>query len=160
MRTLLLILLLVPMMSFGQLKPHKEFFEGTLIEEGFYNENNLKEGVWRRYSESERHRGALREVSTYVNGKLNGPYIEYRGNGIKEREVNYKNDRYNGIYKSYYKNGNLMIEKNYKESKLVGPFKVYSKSGNVKCEGFADENKGSFDICEPDEEKKIDPHLR
>ena len=76
------------------------------------------------------------------------------------KETNYKNDRYNGVYKSYYKNGNLMIEKNYKDSKLFGPFKVYSINGDVKCEGFADENKGDFDICEPDEEKKIDPHLR
>jgi antitoxin component YwqK of YwqJK toxin-antitoxin module len=82
-------------------------------------------------------------LTTYENGKLNGPKISYYKTGKISGKTNYKNGELHGLQKSYHENGNLQNESNFHEGNQIGTEKSYFPSGNLESVIENDE-KGNF----------------
>ncbi|MDA9358701.1 hypothetical protein N9R23_04750 [Saprospiraceae bacterium] len=126
--------------------------EGGILEEGFAKDES-KEGTWLKY-DKERN---LIGITSYMDGKINGPSIEMNNRGQITRkqyflddvphgiygdykfgratkEVNYKNGVMDGMYKEFYNNGKLQRSINYKNGVMDGPMKYYNEEGGVTLE--------------------------
>lgn len=127
---------------------------GKLLEEGITDAKGLKNGTWVIY---QGEGGYPAKIESYVNGKYNGPYVEFDGfgqislrasyknnqlhgkvtkfmNGNLAQESNYKNGVLDGVYKEYNRSGGIQKEINYKDGKLDGPFRYYDENGKVNLE--------------------------
>ena len=127
---------------------------GNILEEGITDSKGLKNGTWVTY---QGEGGYPAKIASYVNGKYNGPYVEFDGfgqillracyknnqlhgnvakftNGNLVQESNYKNGVLDGVYKEYSRSGGIQKEINYKEGKLDGPFRYYDENGKINLE--------------------------
>lgn len=127
---------------------------GNILEEGITNAKGLKNGTWVIY---QGEGGYPAKIASYVNGKYNGPYVEFDGfgqislrasyknnqlhgnvakftNGNLVQESTYKNGILDGVYKEYSRSGGIQKEINYKEGKLDGPFRYYDENGKINLE--------------------------
>ena len=126
--------------------------EGGIFEEGFAKDES-KEGTWLKYDKE----GNLIGITSYMDGKINGPSIEMnnRGQIIKKqyflegvphgiygdykfgratKEVNYNNGMMDGIYQEFYNNGKLQRSITYTNGEMDGPMKYYNEEGEVTLE--------------------------
>ena len=101
------------------------------IEKG-YTLGGKKDGTWLTYYTAD-HAGKIKTIASYVDGMLNGPYLELSNRGQIDKEVNYENNMYNGRYVEY-KFGRIIKEANYRDNKLDGTSKDYYQNGNVQKE--------------------------
>ncbi len=83
---------------------------------GYRDENLLKQGEHISYHKN----GKIHKIRFYVDGKLNGKFLDYFPNGMLEIEGNMENHLLNGILKIYSKNGNLNSQSNYENGKKHG----------------------------------------
>ena len=109
---------------------------------------------------------AVKEISNYVLGKLDGPQLFLRPNGDTIAFENYKviskkdltESILHGVQKLYYSNGKLESEVNYNLGQLDGIYKKYNKEGilindrnfkngkeNGKCISYFDDGKKMFE---------------
>ena len=95
MKKLILILLFIPFVAFGQ--------------------DDIKQGLVIDYYES----GAVKSKGNYVDGKLQGNYIPYYENGELQSKVNYVDGIEQGEVIEYYENGEIKEIKNYKDGELI-----------------------------------------
>ena len=126
---------------------------GRLLEEGFVK-NGVKEGVWLTYDPE---RG-IKTLTTYIDGKLNGTYLEfdrqlsmvantnYLNNqfhgavtkykfGRPIEIFNYKNGQLDGFYRSYFENtGKIQVEAAYKNGKQDGIMRYYNTNEELIME--------------------------
>lgn len=125
---------------------------GSILEEG-YERNGLKEGTWLKYDKESNLIG----ITSYMDGKINGPAIEMnnRGQITKKqyfmedvphgiygeykfgraiKEVNYVNGQMDGLYQEFYNDGKLQRSITYTEGVMNGPMKYYNKEGEVTLE--------------------------
>jgi antitoxin component YwqK of YwqJK toxin-antitoxin module len=128
---------------------------GGMLAEGMIK-NGVQEGIWITYFEEEEG-NRIKTISNFVNGKMNGPYIEMNNRSQIEKRVNYLNDQVHGLYaeykfgrplkeynynngilegvsKEYNDRGKLIKETAYKNGKLNGIIKQYDEDGNVILE--------------------------
>lgn len=108
----------------------KQADTGQLLEEGFIV-NGKRNGTWITY-----HLGktVVKSTISYVNGQLNGPYIEYNDRGQIESLVTYKNGVYDGLFAKY-KFSRPLQEATYKNNKLDGMRKIfYENNGKIQSE--------------------------
>jgi antitoxin component YwqK of YwqJK toxin-antitoxin module len=70
-----------------------------------------------------------------VNGKKNGFFRTYYGNGKPAMEGNIVNNLNEGTWKYYYDNGQIESEGNFKNDTVDGNWKWYYLTGAVKEEG-------------------------
>lgn len=126
--------------------------EGGILEEGFAKDES-KEGTWLKYDKE----GNLIGITSYMDGKINGPSIEMNNRGQitrkqyflddvphgiygdykfgrAKKEVNYKNGVMDGVYKEFYNNGKLQRSINYTNGVMDGPMKYYNEEGEVTLE--------------------------
>tara|TARA_Y100000766_G_C18858673_1_gene582115 strand:- start:931 stop:1440 length:510 start_codon:yes stop_codon:yes gene_type:complete len=92
MKKLYIILFILPLIGFGQIK--KE-------------EGPNRNGEYKRWCEN----GQLSEVAFYIDGKVNGEFREYWCNGNIAFEGTYVNDNPVGVQRSWYEDGNLEMER-------------------------------------------------
>ena len=92
MKKLLLLLLCVPLIGFGQTEYEKIYYEN----------------------------GQLKLEVNYKDGKEEGLWKGYYDNSQLRMEGNYKDGKQEGLWKGYYDNGQLRSEGNYKDGKLDG----------------------------------------
>ena len=59
-----------------------------------------------------------------------GPYVEYYGNGQKNREAHYTNGRQEGVSNTWYENGQKYHEEHWQNGKKDGLFVEWDKNGN------------------------------
>lgn len=112
--------------------------------EGKYT-NNLREGIWKFYSES----GKLKSQITYQNNLKNGPAKVYYNNGNIAEEGIWKRNKWVGEYKSYHENGQLSYDWNYNEKgERSGVQKYYYPNGKIKIQGNWKEGKEAGVISE------------
>lgn len=125
---------------------------GGLLEEGF-ERNGAKEGTWLKYDKE----GNLIGITSFMNGKLNGPSIvmNNRGQIIKKqyfvndvpnglygeykfgralKEVNYIEGQMDGLYQEFYNDGKLQRSITYANGVMNGPMKYYNEDGEVTLE--------------------------
>lgn len=94
--------------------------------------DGLKDGKWETYKN-----GSLIITSYFIEGKKNGPYIEYHDNGIISTEGSFIDDKRDGKWISYYINGSLKYDRNYKDDRLDGYFIEYYWNGNISRKGYS-----------------------
>lgn len=73
--------------------------------------------------------GSVMSTGTYVNGKLNGKYVEFYENNKPKREAFYINGELEGKYVEYYENGKVNIIDHYKGGKRNGSYEKYYDNG-------------------------------
>ena len=98
--------------------------EGTLL-------NGKKNGTWTTYHPDN---GRVATITSYINGKKNGVYLEFTNRGQIELRANYKDDIFNGSYASYKFGTRPVKEINYKMGKIDGFYKEYHNNGKLQKE--------------------------
>jgi antitoxin component YwqK of YwqJK toxin-antitoxin module len=127
---------------------------GKIIEEG-YIQNGVKQGAWTTYTTD----SYLPEtVTSYVDGVLNGPYLEFDPQGRVTLMANYRANQYHGPFAKYrigrpeqtavyvdgkldgvfaefdFRNGKIKQEVHYKMGVQHGPLRYYNEAGEVTLE--------------------------
>ena len=128
--------------------------QGRVVEQGFVL-NGLKHGTWTTYNIDSK---APQTIISYIEGALNGPYIEmddlgrfalianYKANvldgpygkykiGRPEVIANYVNGQLDGPMAEYdYRKNKIKQEVNYKMGKKHGPMRYYNEEGKITLE--------------------------
>ena len=73
----------------------------------------------------------ISDLVQFKYGNVNGPWIHYKRNGVKVREINYKNGNVDGLWTTWYENGQKRSEHNYKDGKKWTA--VHWKPNGEKC---------------------------
>jgi antitoxin component YwqK of YwqJK toxin-antitoxin module len=75
--------------------------------------------------------GEIELSSNYLNGKLHGPYIKYKG-FHKSEEGHYSNGQLDGLYKKYYDRIEIVQQEvSYKNGKKDGEHLFYDQQGVI-----------------------------
>ena len=90
----------------------------------------------------------------YMNGKLDGAWTQWYGNGQKSYEGSYKDDKRDGLETSWYENGQKKSERNYKDGKEDGLSTSWYENGQKQGElNFKDGNLVTVNTRKPNGEK-------
>lgn len=127
---------------------------GNVTEAG-YLLNGLKQGTWTNYGNES---AAPEKIVSYIDGALNGPYIEMDQQGRYALLANYKNNILHGPWVKYrigrpeqtanyidgqldgtlaefdFRNGKIKQEVNYKMGVQHGPLRYFNEEGKVTLE--------------------------
>ncbi|TXF87867.1 hypothetical protein FUA23_17050 [Neolewinella aurantiaca] len=128
--------------------------QGRVIEQGFILNGN-KHGTWTTYTIDSK---APKTIMSYIEGALNGPYIEmddmgrfalianYKANvldgpygkykiGRPELIANYVDGQLDGVMAEYdYRSNKIKQEVNYKMGKKHGPMRYFNEEGKITLE--------------------------
>ena len=166
----LLLLLIIPFLSFGQNKkdywengqlyidenynngllhgPYKQYYEnGQLEKEGSYKDG-YREGLWQEYWENGQQAGS----GNYINGEYDGQWFHaWRTQGTdlskgqKYISGNYRNGVKSGTWRGYYENRNLWYNIFYADG---DPFiEEVNETGYDEEEGCFDESGKRIKCC-------------
>ena len=127
---------------------------GGIAETGFIL-NGLKQGTWTSYGDNQAY---PEKIVSYIDGALNGPYIEMDQQGRVALVANYTANVLDGPYAKYrigrpeqtvtyvdglmdgplvdydFRNGKIKKEVTYKMGVLHGPFRYFNDAGEVMQE--------------------------
>lgn len=140
---------------------HKHFYTNNgkvIIEEGLV-ENNLEQGLWKRYwntdgnlkktinfKDGKSHgetvnywkNGNTKDISNWDMGKQIGKTVFYYENGKIEEENHKKDGEFHGSMIKYFKNTNIESERKYWKGELIDTCKTYYESGQLRLLQFFD----------------------
>ncbi len=103
---------------------------GDIIESGFVL-NGLKQGTWTTYNQDSK---APEKIMSYIDGALNGPYIEMDNQGRFALLANYKGNVLHGHYGKY-RIGRPELTANYVDGQLDGVMAEYDyRTNKIKQE--------------------------
>lgn len=100
---------------------------GNPLQEGMLSDG-LQDGTWITYHTGEVNKIAT--ISNFVDGVLNGPYLEFNARGQIEKKSNFINNQIHGLY-SEFKFGRPLKDYMYKDGTLDGISKEYSDRGDL-----------------------------
>ena len=112
---------------------------GNIIEEGMITDG-IQNGTWITYFPEESNK--MKTVINYVNGAMNGPYLEFNDRGQIEKKQSFTNNKIHGLYAEY-KFGRPLKEYMYHDGMLDGYSREYSDRGNLRKEALY--KKGKLD---------------
>ena len=98
---------------------------GILVEAGFVKDG-LRHGTWTTY---EGDRKTPTKIMSYVDGALNGPYLEFDQSGRPELVTNYRANELHGHYGKY-RLGRPELETNYVRGQIDGVLAEYDYRTN------------------------------
>ncbi|MDC6458143.1 toxin-antitoxin system YwqK family antitoxin [Alphaproteobacteria bacterium] len=75
------------------------------------------------------------------NGKAQGSWVIYFGDGQLKRKVNFKDGNLHGSYVSYHDNGQLFLKGNYENGKQEGYWERYYPNGQSSDKGVFKNSK-------------------
>jgi antitoxin component YwqK of YwqJK toxin-antitoxin module len=135
MKKLLLILLITPLLSFGQTKVELEYWDnGSVLSQVHYLDGK-RDGSCRYYYKN----GTLMNEGFYKKGKMIGLWMSYYENGQLKNRGTYKYIE-SGVYSIkdgnwgyYYDNGQLQSESIIIDG--IEDLKFYDKGGNLLPKG-------------------------
>ena len=164
MKKLLLILLCLPFIGFGQTDFHKEYYEnGQLKAEGeiVYSSSD---GLWKYYYEN----GQLKAEGNWSLGKRDGLWKLWYENGQLKLVSNWiynGNEYLHGFYKAYNMDGQVTSDGNYKFNEENGWWKIYNENGQLIQEGIYESGHKTgwwkyYIDGKIDSEKKFEPNNR
>ncbi len=96
--------------------------------------------------------GQKKSEEKWVNGKEHGPWMWWRENGQKEAEENWVNGKQHGFTTHWHENGQKEFEGNFVNGKNEGPVTWWYENGQKEFEGnFVNgkEKRGSKCLCSP-----------
>jgi antitoxin component YwqK of YwqJK toxin-antitoxin module len=150
---------------------------GQIVEDGFMS-GGKQTGTWSTYFKDN---GKLESVTSYLNGKKNGPSfkLDSRGrlikvenylmgelnglnaeykNGASLRELMYANGKLDGLSKEYTDRGKLFRTIEFKEGEIHGAYKYFDDQGNLTMEyQYKNGKKVAGGIVEPSEKDETSP---
>jgi len=115
----------------GKVANSKIFRKGILVGEGIYDEEGIKQGLWKEYYET----GELRSEGKYENGVKVGEWKYYYRNGKLDQKGKYVKGKPEGEWKWFHENGNPWREEVYSKGKEDGPAVEYNDTGLVVAKG-------------------------
>lgn len=135
-----ILLLIVPFISFGQMKNYKDDlgrkqgvhigYSGSLMFERTYLNDTLN-GCFREYSSD----GRTLTIGYYKYGLKDSIWLEfYSENTVKKKEV-FKNGKKQGDFIDYYENGSISYLATFDNDTIVGDVINYFPNGNIKSKG-------------------------
>lgn len=98
---------------------------GRLSSTGFFNEKGERQNTWTWFHEN----GAIKEIATYKDGKLNGENRLFYDDGSPYVLTTLLDDEFEGEYKYYLETGGLKQKKFYSNGKLDGRYLAYFDVG-------------------------------
>ena len=104
----------------------KNAVDGKILEEGFIQDSK-RQGTWTVYRPGS---DFPKTQASYVNGTLNGPYIEFDQENKILLLANYRNNLLEGKWFRY-QFGKLAFSAEYREGKLHGAYREYRGEGEV-----------------------------
>ena len=131
MKKLLLILFIIPIISFGQTETKIEYWDNGKVLSQIHYLDGKRDGSCRYYYKN----GTLMNEGFYENGKMTGIWMSYHENGQIESHGTYKYtesgvySRKDGIWKYYYDNGQLQRESIIKDG--IEELKFYDRDGKL-----------------------------
>jgi len=134
MKKLLLILLCVPLIGFGQERYHMD----EVITPGKCPYDTItylkKDMSLVNGTVFYDNQGYLAIEYNYKDGKKHGPRRIWSKNGQLEIEYNYKEGKRHGLWRVWFENGQLEIETNYKDNRIIYE-KCWDEQGiKIECE--------------------------
>ena len=103
---------------------------GTLLESGELYQGKLS-GTWLKYHKDNQY---IETLSTFVDGKRSGIYMEFNELGRIKRQAHYLNDQLHGQEIVYSRNTRKEKEAHYKNGKLDGKYKEFDLKENLTKE--------------------------
>jgi antitoxin component YwqK of YwqJK toxin-antitoxin module len=135
MKKLLLILLYLPMIGFGQEVKRAYYNSGAILSEVHYNIEGKRDGTTKYFYDW--GAWAIKTEANYKNGKMEGEFTSYTKYGRIKEEGFYKyteegvcSER-TGIWKRYYDSGELNSEITYDENGKSVKYISYEKDGTI-----------------------------
>ena len=131
MKKLLLILFIIPIISFGQPETKIEYWDNGKVLSQINYLDGKRDGSCRHWYKN----GTLMNEGFYENGKMTGIWMSYHENGQIENHATYKYtesgvySRKDGIWKYYYDNGQLQTESIIKDG--IEELKFYDRDGKL-----------------------------
>jgi antitoxin component YwqK of YwqJK toxin-antitoxin module len=102
-----------------------------------FNSEGLQHCFFKTYHSS----GGLATDYNYVNGKVNGPFLEWFDSGELSITGNYKNDKPEGDVIEYYRNGQIKAKTTYVDGLDDGEYIAYYENGNLTYKGKSSKGK-------------------
>ena len=135
MKKLLLILLYLPMIGFGQEVKRAYYNSGAILSEVHYNIEGKRDGTTKYFYDW--GAWAIKTEANYKNGKMEGEFTSYTKYGRIKEEGFYKyteegvcSER-TGIWKRYYDSGELNTEITYDKNGKSVKYISYEKDGTI-----------------------------
>ena len=135
MKKLLLILLYLPMIGFGQEVKRAYYNSGAILSEVHYNIEGKRDGTTKYFYDW--GAWAIKTEANYKNGKMEGEFTSYTKYGRIKEEGCYKyteegvcSER-TGIWKRYYDSGELNTEITYDKNGKSVKYISYEKDGTI-----------------------------
>ena len=135
MKKLLLILLYLPMIGFGQEVKRAYYNSGAILSEVHYNIEGKRDGTTKYFYDW--GAWAIKTEANYKNGKMEGEFTSYTKYGRIKEEGFYKyteegvcSER-TGIWKRYYDSGELNSEITYDENGKSVKYISYEIDGTI-----------------------------
>ena len=72
------------------------------------------------------------ESGSFKNGKRNGEWLTFYGNGQLQFLQTFKDGELDGLWESYYENGQLRRKGNFKDGKIDGLWETFNKDGSLE----------------------------
>ncbi len=124
---------------------------GSMASEGMLT-NGVQNGMWLTYFPDEENK--VQSISNYVNGTMNGPYIEMNNRGQIEKRITYINNKIHGLY-SEFKFGRPSKEFMYDNGTLDGISKEYNDRGKLIKQTSYKQGKLHGEIIQYDDDGAI-----
>jgi len=115
----------------GEVDNSKIFRKGILVGQGIYDQEGIKQGLWKEYYDS----GELRSEGKYENGVRVGEWKFYYKNTKLDQKGKYVKGKPEGDWRWFYQNGNSWREEVYSKGKEDGPSVEYNDTGLVVAKG-------------------------
>lgn len=109
---------------------------GERMEDGFLSDG-IKVGTWTSYYPND---GYVNTISSYRNGVLTGPYMEFDERGRMNKQINYENNIMSGLYAEY-KNGRVVRKIQYLNGEIHGYIREYNNQSKLIKEAYYKNNK-------------------
>ena len=131
MKKLLLILLCLPFIGFGQIHYIEEFHENGKLSIRYGIKDYKFEGPFKSYYKN----GQLKAEGMNKNDNREGFWKFYHENGKLDGEGNFNNDKKEGLWKYYHENGQLAGKVDLKDGQIISK-KCWDENGDkTECKG-------------------------
>lgn len=115
----------------GKVDNSKIYRKGILVGEGIYDEEGVKQGLWKEYYDT----GELRSEGKYEDGVRVGDWKYYYKNGKTEQKGKYVKGKPEGDWRWFHENGNPWREEVYFKGREDGASVEYNDTGLVVAKG-------------------------
>jgi len=102
--------------------------DGSLLAEGYENENGLKTGRWTYWYPN----GEKESEGFLVDGELDGDWVFWYDSGLKSGECSFAYGERTGLWRVWHENGQIISEREFKLGLHDGQTTLWYPSGQIR----------------------------